>query len=132
MLHIHYNGFDFLPSECNLDNYRVESQRSARGFVVTNIVEAHCSGEFCLLPGQHEYDLAIRIQAFLNALNDGGDFSRPRAALLRHPAAQGHHAAARGRLLVQVGAAVSLAEHRPWVARLARWVCYRYASPAVE
>jgi len=27
---------------------------------------------------------------------------------------------------------VSLAEHRPWVERLARWVGYRYASPAVE
>ena len=74
-MYIHYNGFSFLPSECNLNLYKVEPQRSARGFTVTNVVEAHCSGEFCLQPGQDEYDLAVRINAFLAALVDGGDFA---------------------------------------------------------
>ena len=74
-MHIHYNGFDFAPNECNLKDFRIEAQRSPRGFPVTNTVEAHCAGEFCLQPGEDEYDLAVRINTFLAALNDGGDFA---------------------------------------------------------
>ena len=74
-MYVSYNGFNFAPGECNLNLFRLYPRRSARGFTVTNIAEAHCSGEFCLQPGEDEYDLATRIQSLLDSLQNGGDFA---------------------------------------------------------
>ncbi len=74
-MYITYNGFDFAPGECNLNLFRLYPRRSERGFRTTNIAEAHCSGEFCLQPGEDEYDLATRVQALVDAIRGSGDFA---------------------------------------------------------
>lgn len=74
-MEVRIGSYSHAPNECNLVNFTVRPRRSARGFKIATIVEAHCAGEFCAQPGEDEYDIAARVQELYDTLQiDGQDF----------------------------------------------------------
>ena len=72
-MQISIGGYTHPAGEANLTGFWIQPLRSTRKFSTMKVVTAEISGCMCLQYGETQYDLAIRIQALIDALQDGND-----------------------------------------------------------
>ncbi len=74
-MYVKYGTYQHPPGEANIVSFSIRQRRSARGFQLANIVEAHVSGEICAAAGETQYNINTKLLALDNALVlDGQDF----------------------------------------------------------
>jgi hypothetical protein len=68
-VYLKWGSYRHEPWEANLLGWVIRPKLSNRGFLISNKVEAHVSGDLVLTSGEDQYDLSTKIQGLMDALD---------------------------------------------------------------